>query len=85
MRSVEAAQPIRRYEPPISIVWTQGEPCSDADCALLTAALRDGDADIVEHGRWGPYSSILRIHHADGRSLYFLVDVREGAPPDVAS
>src|ERR1700737_2409583 len=56
MLSVEGAQPIRAYEPPISIVWTQGEPCTQADCVLLTAALAGGDADIIEYGRWGVYN-----------------------------
>jgi hypothetical protein len=84
MRIVEAAQPIRTYEPPISIVWTQGEPCTEADCALLTAALRRGHADIIEHGRWGPYSSILRWSHAEEKPLYFLADVREDAASEAA-
>jgi hypothetical protein len=73
--TVQAAQPIRSYEPPISIVWTRGEPSSDADCLLLTAALASGHADIIEHGRWGRYNVILRWRHADERPLYFLADV----------
>ena len=61
MIGIEGAQPIRPYEPPISIVWTQGEPCTDADCALLTAALAAGDAAIIEYGHWGVYNMILRV------------------------
>ena len=79
MTSVEGAQPIRAYEPPISIVWTQGEPCTEADCARLTAALRRGDAAVIERGRWGPYSAILRWCDADETSRYFVADVHEGA------
>jgi len=73
--TVQAAQPIRPYEPPISIVWTRGDPASDADCLLLTAALASGHADIIEHGRWGRYNVILRWSHADEKPLYFLADV----------
>ena len=79
MESVEAAQPIRTYEPPLSMVWTQGEPCSEADCALLTAALRRGEAGIIERGRWGPYSAILQWRHAEERPRYFVAHVRESA------
>ena len=75
MGTVQAAQPIRSYEPPISIVWTVGEPSSDADCLLLTAALASGHADIIEHGHWGRYNVILRLSHAEEKSLYFLADV----------
>jgi hypothetical protein len=82
MGSIEAAQPIRAYEPPISIVWTRGEPCNEADCLLLTAALRHGDVDIIEHGRWGPYNAILRWSQADGKALYFLTALRGCAPTD---
>jgi len=82
MRIVEAAPPVRPYEPPISIVWTQGEPSTEADCILLTAALRSGDADIIELGRWGPYNAILRWSHAEEKSAYFLADVQETAKAD---
>jgi hypothetical protein len=81
MRIVRRAQPIRTYEPPISIVWTRGEPCTDRDCAVLTTALRSGDADIIEHGRWGPYNAILRWSHPEEKRLYFVADVREAAQP----
>jgi hypothetical protein len=84
MSTVRAAQPIRSYDPPISIVWTRGEPSSDADCLLLTAALGSGHADIIEHGRWGRYNMILRLSHTEEKPLYFLADVVEaeqtGAP-----
>jgi hypothetical protein len=84
MGTFQAAQPIRTYEPPISIVWTRGEPSSDADCLLLTAALASGKAHIIEHGRWGRYNVILRLSHADEKSLYFLANVADadqtGAP-----
>jgi hypothetical protein len=84
MGTVQAAQPIRTYEPPISIVWTRGEPSSDADCRLLTAALTSGHADIIEHGRWGRYNVILRWSQAEEKPRYFLADVVEadltGAP-----
>ena len=82
MRSVEAAQPIRPYAPPISMVWTQGEPCTETDCTVLTVALRRGDADIIELGRWGPYNAILRWSHAEEKSAYFLADVQETAKAD---
>ena len=82
MLSVEGAQPIRRYEPPISIVWTRGEPCTEADCVLLTAALARGEAHLVEYGRWGPYNAILRWSHAEEEPLYFLADVRGAAAAD---
>jgi hypothetical protein len=82
MLSVEGAQPIRPYEPPISIVWTRGEPCTDADCVLLTAALASGDARMIERGRWGPYDVILRWSHADEDLRYFLAAVRDGEPLD---
>jgi hypothetical protein len=75
MSTVQAAQPIRAYEPPIAIVWTRGEPSSDADCLLLTAALTRGDADIIEHGHWGRYTVILRWRHAEEKPLYFLADL----------
>ena len=84
MLSVEGAQPIRPYEPPISIVWTQGEPCTDADCALLTAALAAGDAAIIEYGHWGVYTMILRVGRAGQDAHYFLVDVRNVEPTDAA-
>ncbi len=84
MLSVEGAQPIRAYEPPISIVWTRGEPCTEADCVLLTAALTSGDADIIEYGRWGVYNLILRWSHANESALYFLADVRDSEPTDAA-
>jgi hypothetical protein len=73
--TVQAAQPIRTYESPISIVWTRGEPFSDADCRLLTAALTSGHADIIEHGHWGRYNVILRLGQPEEKSLYFLADV----------
>jgi hypothetical protein len=79
MRSVEAAQQIRTYEPPISIVWTQGEPCTEADCTVLTAALRRGDAEIMELGRWGRYNAILRWSDPEAEPRYFLADVRDTA------
>jgi hypothetical protein len=82
MGTVEAAQPIRSYEPPISIVWTRGEPCTEADCLLLTAALRSGDAGIIEHGCWGAYNAILRWSHGEEKPLYFLADVRDTEPTD---
>jgi hypothetical protein len=82
--TVQAAQPIRTYEPPISIVWTRGEPSSDADCRRLTAALTGGHADIIEHGHWGRYNVILRLSHAEEKPLYFLADIvaadQTGAP-----
>ena len=84
MLSVDGAQPIRPYEPPISIVWTQGEPSTDADCALLTAALAGGDADLIEYGRWGPYNVILRVGPAAQNARYFLADVRRIEPTDAA-
>jgi hypothetical protein len=80
VESIEGAQPIRRYEPPISIVWTQGEPCTDADCVLLTAVLGRGEADIIERGRWGPYNAIVRWRHAQERPLYFLVEFGDAVP-----
>jgi hypothetical protein len=84
MGTVHAAQPIRSYEPPIWMVWTEGEPSSGPDCLLLAAALASGHADIIEHGHWGRYNVILRLRHADEKSLYFLADVgdadRRGGP-----
>jgi hypothetical protein len=77
MRIVEAAQPIRKYAPPISIVWTEGEPSTEGDCLLLTAALASGDADIIEHGHWGRYNMILRWSHTEELPFFFLADVRE--------
>jgi hypothetical protein len=77
VRSVEAGQPIRKYEPPISLVWTAGEPSTEGDCLLLTAALASGDADIIERGHWGRYNMILRWSHAEETPLYFLADVQE--------
>ena len=84
MISVEGAQPIRPYEPPISIVWTQGEACTADDCLLLAAALRGGDADIIELGRWGPYNAILRVDRASQNARYFLAEMREVEPTDEA-
>jgi hypothetical protein len=84
MVGIEGAQPIRPYEPPISLVWTQGEPCTDADCALLTAALAAGDAAIIENGHWGVYNMILRVGRAGEDAHYFLVDVRNVEPTDAA-
>ena len=84
MISVEGAQPIRPYKPPISIVWTQGEPSTEADCVLLTAALANGDADMIEYGRWGVYNVILRLGDAAANARYFLADVREVEPTDAA-
>jgi hypothetical protein len=84
MLSVEGAQPIRPSEPPISIVWTQGEPSTDAACALLAAALAGGDADLIEYGRWGPYNVILRVGRAAQNAHYFLADVRNIEPTDAA-
>ena len=81
---VEGAQPIRPYEPSISIVWTQGEPCIDTDCALLTAALAAGDAAIIECGHWGVYNGILRVGRAGQDAHYFLADVRDSEPIDAA-
>jgi hypothetical protein len=84
MGTVQAAQPIRSYEPPISIVWTRGEPSSHRDCLLLTAALASDHADIIEHGRWGRYNVILRLSQAEEKTRYFLADVvdadQTGAP-----
>jgi hypothetical protein len=82
MICIEGAQPIHPYEPPISIVWTQGEPSTDADCVLLAAALANGDAAVVEYGRWGVYNVILRVGRANAR--YFLADVHNGEPIDAA-
>jgi hypothetical protein len=82
MGIVRRAQPIRTYEPPTSIVWTRGEPCTDQDCAVLTTALRSGNADIIEHGGWGPYNVILRWSHPKEQPLYFLADVCEAAAAD---
>ena len=84
MLIVDGAQPIRRYEPPISMVWTQGEPSSDADCALLTAALASGDAQHIEYGRWGPYNVILQVGRAAQNARYFLANVRNLEPTDAA-
>jgi hypothetical protein len=82
MWSVSGAQAIRPYDAPISIVWTQGEPCDEAYCALLTAALACGDADIIEHGRWGPYNAILCWPHPDARAAYFLVEAYDTQSDD---
>jgi hypothetical protein len=79
--SIDGAQPIRPYEPPISIVWTQGEPCTEADCLLLSAVLTSGEAHIIERGHWGPYNAILRWSVSDDGPRYFLADVREGGTP----
>jgi hypothetical protein len=84
MITIEGAQPIRPYEPPISIVCTQGEPCSDANCALLTAALGVGDAAIIEYRHCGVYNMILRVGGAGQDAHYFLVDVRNVEPTDAA-
>ena len=84
MLSVHGAQPIRPYEPPISIVWTQGEPCTEADCVLLTAALTNGDADILEWGRWGVYNAIVRLGDAAQNWRYCLADLRNIEPTDAA-
>jgi hypothetical protein len=84
MLSVDGAQPIRPYEPPVSIVWTQGEPSTNADCALLTAALASGDADLIEYGRWGPYNVILRVGRTAQTARYFLANVRNVEPTDAA-
>ena len=84
MVSVEGAQPIRPYEPPVSIVWTRGEPCTGADCVLLTAALASGDAAIIEFGRWGRYNVVLRWSSANEVAFYFLADVRDAEPTDAA-
>jgi hypothetical protein len=70
--------------PPISIVWTQGEPSTDADCVLLTAALANGDAAIIEYGRWGVYNAILRVGRATRNARYFLADVHNVEPTDAA-
>ena len=75
MGTVHAAQPIRSYEPPHPDGVDQGEPSSGADCLLLAAALASGHADIIEHGRWGRYNVIVRLRHAEEKSLYFLADV----------
>ena len=40
MIAIEGAQPIRPYEPPISIVWSRGEPCTDAAARCLQPRLR---------------------------------------------
>ena len=85
MLSVEGAQPIRQYEPPISIVvWTRGDPCSDADCVLRTAALASGPAHSIEYGRWGIYNLILRFRDDAGKARYFLADGRYSEPTDAA-
>jgi hypothetical protein len=82
MTTITRAQPIRPYRPPISIVWTRGEPAKEQDCAVLTTALRCGDAEIVERGHWGPYNAILRWTRPDEKPRSFLVDVQEEAPTD---
>jgi hypothetical protein len=84
MNVIKGAQPIRPYGPPISLVWTRGEPCTEQDCAVLTTAVRSGDAETIEHGRWGPYDVILRWNHPDGEPLYFLADVQEAASADAS-
>ena len=75
MLRVEGAQPIRPYAPPISIVWTEGEPADPATCALLAAALAGGDAEAVEYGYWGRYNVILRVGRSEQNARYFLADV----------
>ena len=82
--SIGGAQPIHPYEPPISIVWTEGEPSTAADCVLLTAALANGDAAIVEYGRWGVYNVILRVGRDVRNARYFLADVHNVEPTDAA-
>ncbi len=80
MTTVTRAQPIRPYGPPTSMVWTVGEPATEQDCAVLTTALRCGDAEIVERGHWGPYSAILRWSRPNEKPCSFLIDVQEAAP-----
>ena len=82
--SIEGAQPIRPYEPPVSIVWTHGEPSDEATCALLVAALAGGDAEIIEYGHWGPYNVIVLIGRNAQNARYFLANVRNVEPTDAA-
>jgi hypothetical protein len=84
MLRVESAQPIRPYVPPISMVWTRGDPSDAATCSLLAAALAGGDAQVVEHGHWGPYNVILRLGRAGENERYFLAELREAGPGNAA-
>jgi hypothetical protein len=75
MRVIKAAQPIRRYGPPSWMVWTVGEPCTDQDCAVLTFALQRGEIELVEQGRWGSYTVILRWTDPERTSRFFLAEL----------
>jgi hypothetical protein len=57
------------------MVWTSGEPCTGDHCAALTLALRRGEIQIIEHGRWGPYEVIVRWTHPEVTPLYFLAEL----------
>jgi hypothetical protein len=79
MTVIESAQPIRRYGPPSSVVWTSGEPCVEEDCAALTLALCQGEVEVIEHGRWGTYNVILRWSRLEPKPRYFLAELQEVA------
>jgi hypothetical protein len=79
--NIVAAQPIRPYTSPMSVVWTRGEPCTEVQCHLLTTALADGTAKVIESGRWGQYNAILRWSPNENMSLYFLGELSTDHPP----
>jgi hypothetical protein len=66
----------------MSVVWTRGEPCGDADCELLTTALADGAIKVIESGHWGRYNAILWWAPDENTSLYFLGELSADHPPD---
>jgi len=82
MRLIKNAQPIRRYGPPSSVVWTSGEPCTEQDCRALTIALHEGQAEVIEHGRWGPYNVILRWSCLERKAWYFIAELHEAPRAD---
>jgi len=84
MRVVRGAQPIRSYGPPSYVVWTSGEPCSEAECAALTLALHLGEVEVIEQGRWGAYNVILRWTSPARKPWYLLAELRNAAPADAS-
>jgi hypothetical protein len=75
MPGLSAAQPIRRYGPPSWMVWTSGEPYTEADCAILTLARARGEVEIIERGRWGPYNVILCWTSREHQPMFFLAEL----------
>jgi hypothetical protein len=43
----------------------------------VTIALRHGEAQLVEKGRWGPYNGVVTWTRADGTRQSFLVELEQ--------